>query len=142
MNYKGKEIKDLEYSVSKLTSSAIKFNYCSIDTDDIEINIEPEQLLKELSQLVNQAIASGTLKPGLSRFGAKIDDDNDELTPFLTTYFPETDEQRDARIKKEKQKIDRLNEADEYVKWLNIEEAIKLLESNGYRVENKNQTEE
>lgn len=142
MIYKGKEIKDLEYSVSKLTSSAIKFTYCSINTDDIELHIEPEQLLKILSQLVSQAIANGTLKPGLSRFGAKIDDDNDELTPFLTTYFPETDEQRDARIKKEKQKIDRLNEAEEYVKWLNIEEAIKLLESNGYRVENKNQIEE
>ena len=142
MIYKEKEIKDLEYSVSKLTAPAIKFTYCSISTDDVELHIEPEQLLKVLSQLVNQAIASGTLKPGLSRFGAKIDDDNDELTPFLTTYFPETDEQREERIKKEKQKIDRLKSAEEYVKWLNIEEAIKLLESNGYRVENKNQTEE
>ena len=87
MIYKEKEIKDLEYSVSKLTGSAIKFTYCSISTDDVELHIEPEQLLKVLSQLVNQAISSGTLKPGLSRFGAKIDDYNEVN---ITQSFSET----------------------------------------------------
>lgn len=143
MIYKGKQIEDRIYvsreeNLSELCSNCEEFDISEIDRWKKAVEYKTEELRRK-------GVAFKDVQLQISADGYHYNpngaDDESYMNINITWMEMETDQERESRIEKEKKWIDqqietekRAAEAKDIAQKREIENAIKILERNGYKV--------